>query len=145
VFRKDGWAIPGLPTAGVPAIDASVPKKRLSAEMPDVYVTRLIPAAIETTITRIRCREDGRLEIDDEPVGIIWLWSYEFEGRRFAYGVRYVEEWMSNGTRRQLASESQAIFYDLDGSGRFTLMKPTVLVPTFVPPWAKKNIGQSSK
>ena len=120
-------------------------RKPVSDTMPHVFATKLAPVNPETTLTKVWCTRDqgGRLQIDEEPIGVIWLLSYDFDGRVFAYGVKYVEEWILDGTRRQLGAESQVVFYDLDGSGRFTLMKGPggPLIPTFIPDWIKKSAG----
>jgi hypothetical protein len=139
IFRKDGWTIPGLPAKQA----GKYVRKPVTEKMSDVFATMLTPVKPETTLTKIWCAHDqgGRLQIDEEPIGIIWLLSYDFEGRIFAYGVRYVEQWIKDGIRRQLGAESQVIFYDLDGSGRFTLMKGPggPLIPDFIPDWVKKG------
>lgn len=142
IYRKEGWTIPGMP-----ATDVKSTRKRLSETMPDVFATQLTPVNSQTTLTRIWCPNDqnGRLQIDDEPAGIIWLFSFDFEGRVFAYGVRYGFQRIENGTRRDAGIESGFVFYDLDGSGRFTLRKSTLPMPSpdFIPDWVKKPSDSS--
>jgi hypothetical protein len=122
------------------------PRKPYS-DIPGVFATRLVPKQTETTITVLWCSRDdvGRLQIENEPIGVISLWAFDFDGHVFAYSVRYVMEWISKGSRRQLGGESQAIFYDLDGSGHFTLMRGPggPCVPTVIPDWVKKGTGSS--
>lgn len=140
IYRKDGWTIPGMPA--VPAKDDKHPRRRVSDEMPDVFATKLTPVTSEATVTRISCSHDqsGRLQVDEQPVGIIWLFSFDFEGRVFAYGVRYALEKIENGARSDAGMESGFVFYDLDGSGRFTLRKSTLPMPSpdFIPDWVTK-------
>jgi len=165
VYRKDGWKIPGTPATPNTPLAAEAEARRLppnsetwpgvtrgplkSETTPGVFVTKMIPDTTETTITRIWCTDDGtgRLQMDEEPIGIVLLVAYDFEGRTFAYAVKYVEERIWNGTRRQLGAESQAMFYDLDGSGRFTLMKGPggPFVPYFIPDWVKKAPNPATK
>jgi hypothetical protein len=137
IYRKDGWTIPGLP-----ALDAKSVRKRLSGAMPDVFATTLTPSVSQTTFIRIWCpsSQNGRLQIAEQPAGIIWLISFDFKGRVFAYGVRYGLERIENGTRRDAGMESGFVFYDLDGSGLFTLRKSTLPMPSpdFIPDWVKK-------
>ena len=145
VYRKTGWTIPGMPA--VRAADKY--SRQPYGEMPSVFVTTLKPNPVETTVTVLWCSRDdiGRLQIDDEPIGIISLWAFDFNGQVFAYSVRYVMESIWHDERRQLGGESQVMFYDLDGSGRFTLMKGPggPRVPTFIPDWVKKRVGPTSK
>src|SRR5437667_7528629 len=139
IYWKDGWTIPGRPGT----VDATS-RRPIGSTLPDVFATKLTPTTTEATLTRIACAHDkeGRLQVDEEPIGIIWLLSYDFRGKTFAYGIRYVDEWIHDGTRRQLGSESQVVFYDLDGSGRFTLMKgPRPLLPDFIPDWVRKEVS----
>lgn len=144
VYRKAGWAIPGIPAAAVKNKSSRQPY----GEMAGVFVTTLKPNPVETAVTVLWCSRDdnGRLQIDDEPVGIISLWAFDFNGQIFAYSVRYVMESILQGERRPLGGESQVIFYDLDGSGRFTLMKGPggPRVPTFIPDWVKKRVGAAA-
>jgi len=145
VYRKVGWAIPGMPAVPV---QGKYPRKPYS-DMPGVFVTALEPNPVETTITVIWCSrdDDGRLQIDDEPIGVISLMAYDFDGRVFAYAVRYGMQSILEGKRSQLGGVSQAIFYDLDGSGRFTLMRGPggPIVPSFIPDWVRERPGSLPK
>ena len=79
-------------------------------------------------------------------MGILNLWSFEFAGRMFAYGISYGKEVMQNGTRVPIGSSSAVMFYDVDGSGRFAVRKwaKYPFIPDFVPDWVKKSSDAAS-
>jgi hypothetical protein len=144
IYRKDGWTIPGMPAKQA---DVKYPRKPYS-NMPGVFGTMLTPVNPETTYTRIGCSRDnsGWLQIDEQPIAIIWLFSFDFEGRVFAYGIRFGLERIENGVRRDAGMESALVFYDLDGSGHFALKKSAGLpFPDFMPDWVKKGADASPR
>lgn len=138
IYRQDGWTIPGMPPAKAESL-----RKPLIASMPSVFVTSLTPGESQTTITEIGCSRDhtGSIEIKERPIGVIWLLSLDYAGRVFAYCVRYGAERIDHGTRVDAGTESYVMFYDLDGSGKFTLRKGGNRgpVPDFIPDWVKKG------
>src|ERR1700730_4695786 len=108
LYRKDGWVIPGL--------DGATKKERVA--IPDragVYKTTLEPTKRASTIRVFRCSQEhgGRLEIEDISMGIEYLSSFDVGGRVFAYSLSYGVD--------GIAASWLVMFYDLDGSGRFTL------------------------
>jgi hypothetical protein len=94
-------------------------------------------------MTHVGCSRDhtGRLEFEEQPIGIIDLWAFDFNGRVFAYRLSYERQAMQNGTRVRLGSASEIMFLDVDGSGKFTLCKsaipPFLFTPKVVPDWVK--------
>ncbi len=127
--KEDGWTIPGLR-------GAARKQHAKFGNIPGVYVTILEPVNVKTAATFGRCSEEGRAETEVIPIKITRLWSYKMDGRTFAYFVDYVDIF-SGGA-------STMFFYDLDGSGRFTLARYPKNVrdsisPAFVPDWAKKD------
>jgi len=88
---------------------------------------------------------EGRIELIDQPVKILQLWLFDFEGRVFAYRVQYAPEALENGNREELAAASIVFFYDEDGSGKFKVARwPKLLksngmgyLPEFIPDWVK--------
>jgi hypothetical protein len=112
-------------------------------DMPGVFVTMLTPIEPQTMMTEVWCPPDGSgaLHIEEEPIGVLSLLSFDFDGRVFAYGVRFGTERIENGTRVDAGMESYVMFYDLDGSGHFTLRKGTrgILIPDFIPDWVQKG------
>jgi hypothetical protein len=119
IYSKAGWSIPGLDRATV-----KNPRARLT-NLPGVFVTILQPGEPETTFQRIGCSREhvGRLEIEKEPVKILELWSYDFDGRVFAYRISFAREAVSDGVRSELAAASTVFFYDMDGHGVFTILR----------------------
>jgi len=137
IYRAEGWTVPGLARATVKS------QRARFSNIPGVFVTVLMPVESESTITDIWCPPDheGRLEIKEQPIGILNLWSFDFAGRVFAYGVSYGREAMQNGARVPIGAASAVMFYDVDGSGRFAVRKWAryPFMPDFVPDWAKKD------
>ena len=141
VLRSGGWIVPGLSGAKV------LQQRSPLTNMPGVFLTKLEPLNSEATLTEILCANDqaGRLEIGDEPIKILHLWSFDFGGAVFAYRLEYGNERIRDGIRHELMSASVVMFYDLDGSGRFTLarrpesMGSPWFMPGFIPDWAKKQ------
>jgi len=143
VYKKDGWTVPGVHGAKV--------KERANLRnLPGVFVSILEPAEPQTNIPEITCPQDhpGRLDIKvDAPIRILNLWSFDLGGQVFAYRVEYAEETIYNGERHELAAATSVFFYDLEGSGRFTVLDggkgveghSIGYLPSFIPDWAKNS------
>jgi hypothetical protein len=133
-YRKEGWAIPGIKGA----------KKKWRVAVPNVqgvYMTKLEPATRAANIQSFRCSREhaGRLEIEDIEVGIIDLASFDAGGRIFAYNLIYGVS--------GIGAETFVRFYDLDGSGRFTLERGEInrFVPELIPDWVKSRAGSKPR
>lgn len=126
LYRKDGWSIPEINGAR---------KKQRSPVLkkPEVFMTELEPKMHRSTLQRFSCSRDhpGRIEIENLEVGIIGLTSFDVGGRIFAYNVVYGMD--------GIAVEWSVRFYDLDGSGLFTLRRSerNRFVPELIPDWVK--------
>jgi hypothetical protein len=130
VHNVDGWAVPGLKRAVVQGKPIQYPN--------GVVAKSLVPRDRQASFTYFRCSEDhrGRLEVGEFPIGIYQIISFEVGGRVFAYYVHLGRERLENGKRADFGTELQIIYYDLDGSGRFTLRKYTMVrSPEFTPDW----------
>jgi hypothetical protein len=142
VYKKDGWTVPGVH-------GAKVKQRATLTDLPGVFVTILEPADAQTNIPEIWCPQDhpGRLVLDDSPIRIMVLWSFDCGGRVFAYRISYAEEAIYNGERHELAAATSVFFYDMEGSGKFTVLdagkrlngKGWGYLPSFIPDWAKNN------
>ena len=143
LYRKDGWTIPGVHGAKVKS------KRMAFTNIPGVYVTMLEPSKSESTMTDIWCSREhnGRIEIEDRPIRILDLWAFDFGGRPFAYGLSYGVDVVENGKRMPIGASTSLIFYDLDGSGRFTLSRGArfPFTPDMVPDWVKDRPKGSAK
>jgi hypothetical protein len=140
IYRQDGWAVPGLVGAKAKSQRAKLSK------LPGVFVTMLQPAEPETFFQHVWCPQDhpGRIEIENAPIKVLDLWSFDFGGRVFAYRVSYAREAMKDGVRSELAAASIVFFYDADGSGRFTVVRGGTMgvgsfAPAYIPEWAKSS------
>lgn len=140
IYRKDGWTVPGLDGAKVKSQRA-----RLS-NLPGVFVTMLQPAEPETFFQNLGCPQDhpGRIEIENAPIKVLDLWSFDVGGRVFAYRISYAREAVNNGVRSELAAASTVFFYDADGSGLFTVVRGGTMgvgsfAPAYIPDWAKSS------
>ena len=120
VYRKDGWIIPGLEGAKTGG------QRMVFKNLPGVYVTILEPTTSESAITDIWCSREytGRIELEDQPIRILHLWTFDFGGRKFAYGLSYSIDAIENGKRIPVGAASAVIFYDVDGSGRLVEFVP---------------------
>ena len=118
VYRKDGWAIPGLR-------NARFRSRAKFQNIPGVVAISLSPIEPETAITQVSCDREhaGRIEIEELPIRILDLTGYEYEGRIFAYGVSFEKQVLQNGSRVPLGAASGALFYDNDGTGVFSIYK----------------------
>jgi hypothetical protein len=143
LYRKDGWTVPGV--LGAKAIKQ---RGKLS-NIEGVFLTMLQPGEVEANLTDLHFDQDhkGRIEIDDLPIKVLQLWSFDFDGRVFAYRVMYAKEVLDNGKREELATAVTVFFYDMGGSGRFTAMRWPKLdkstgfgnLPEFIPDWVKEH------
>jgi hypothetical protein len=143
LFRKDGWTVPGV--LGAKAIKQ---RGKLS-NIEGVFVTMLQPGEVEANLTDLQFDQDhkGRVEIEDLPIKILQLWSFDFGGQVFAYRVMYAREALEGGKREELAAAATVFFYDMDGTGKFTAMRWPKLekstgfgnLPEIIPDWVKDH------
>ena len=140
-YRVDGWAVPGLNGAR-PRGD----RQRVS-NLQGVFMTALQPSDLQTTFEHVWCPYDhpGRLVVENEPIKVLDLWSFDFEGHIFAYRMSYAKEVADHGERSELGASSAVFFYDIDGSGHFAVVTGTTggrgtLVPDRVPNWVNSNV-----
>lgn len=120
LYNRDGWLIPGLDGSAAKWPRASY---KISGSETKIFVTRLKPGEKTGTITRLRCSDAG-IEIGTLPLKVNELWAFDVSGKVFAYGV--TGAWLGTdkaGHTKELGTASDVEFYDLDGSGKFILMK----------------------
>jgi hypothetical protein len=143
LYRKAGWDIPGIKGAKTKDGRMAVPGK------PGVFRTELEPASRTSTIHTFRCSREhpGRLEIEDIDIGIGSLSTFDVGGQIFAYGLTYGVRVVENGQPMDIAAEWSLKFYDLDGSGRFTIIRGERgrFVPEFFPNWVKGGADTNTK
>lgn len=138
-YLKDGWTIPGL--------DGSVPQFRQAwKDNPGFFITQLKPSRAESSISPdVFCPYDhpGRLEVLNQPIRVMILASWDYKGRVFGYFVAYARQVVENGIRSELGAASVVQFFDMDGSGRFTVMRfPNVknpVKPAIIPAWVRES------
>jgi len=136
-YLQQGWSMPGVPGA--------VPKgDRLSlSNRPGVFVTEMKPGKSDFTLTVLQCSLDspGRLVVRPLHVKVLALWRFDVDRRVFAYGVQYEPQYVVGGLSSGSLEYVQAIFYDVDGSGRFTVMRydnARMFGSLQVPEWVKR-------
>src|SRR5215469_8800331 len=135
IYKAEGWMIPGL-------MNAKVKKKANITDLPGVTLIVLEPVEDETTITSIQCARynPGRLQIDESsPIRILELWAFDYKGRVFAYRVNYELQFYHEGARRALGGAISLFFYDMDGSGKFTVLKGASRLLPELPPYLAKE------
>jgi hypothetical protein len=142
IYKEAGWTIPGLADAKV-KMKGNVKMKGDLTNLPGVTVTVLEPAEPETTITQIGCARNNpaRLEIVEAPISVLDLRSYEYKGRVFAYRLSYNIQHYYEGTRTASGADSAVFFYDLEGSGKFTVRKGAepIHLPELPPDYSKPS------
>jgi hypothetical protein len=147
VLREVGWTIPGLAGAKEKSRHPSL------GEQGEWTITEMEPTQPEGVLTSVKCLSDSpnRIEVDEVPIKVLGLTSYEYRGHLFAYKIYFVlESLRGDGTRVESASESGKYFIDIDGSGRFTLMVPPKSLrafntPPVIPDWVKSSHPGVSK
>jgi len=142
VYRQEGWTIPGLDGA----------KKQLRQawkDKPGFFITSLQPSQPESFIfPNASCPYDhpGRLVIENRPIRVMNLISWDYQGKVFGYEVVYALQVIENGARTELAAATAVQFFDIDGSGRFSVMRPpdyrNLFAPTVVPDWLGTKIDR---
>jgi hypothetical protein len=143
-YRSEGWTVPGL--KGAKASGEQSPPEAKS----EIRLKVLKPAQVEGALTLVRCPADspGRVEVDEVPVKVLQLLAYEYAGSLFAYRVSFTQETsLADGTRTETGGESAVFFIDLDGTGRFKLMKPPsslreLYAPPVVPDWVRRSAAE---
>ena len=143
-YRSEGWKVPGL--EGAKASDEQSSPEAKS----EIRLRVLKPAQAEGALTLVRCPADspGRVEINEVPVKVLQLLAYEYAGSLFAYRVSFTQETsLACGTRTETGGESAVFFIDVDGTGRFKLMKPPsslkeLYVPPVVPDWVRRSAAE---
>jgi hypothetical protein len=146
VYAEEGWTIPGLD-------GAKRQQHQASKDNPGFFITQLQPVKAETFISPdVSCPYDhpGRLEIKNRPIRVMSLLSWDYEGKVFGYVVFYALQDIQQGVRTELAEASTLQFFDVDGSGRFTVMRPPSdikrqLAPAIIPGWIQRLSGESPK
>jgi hypothetical protein len=136
VSHFGGWTVPGL--VGSAPTDV----RRTFPNAPGLTALRLRPAKTSVKLAILRCsrRASGRIDFELTLVKTLELWRCEFRGRIFAYAASYEPQHIEGGERRGTLGFVPVIFYDIDGSGKFSIMRypgGTLLDALEVPEWAK--------
>jgi hypothetical protein len=140
LYNKSGWTIPGLEGSIAAYPRASYVTNNTKSQM---FVTRMKPGRQRATVTRLHCSErfGGAVEVQSLDVEVLELWAFDVEGKVFAYAV--TAGWLGSpdvsGHRVQIGTVSDILFSDMDGSGKFVLMKftSTPFAPQ-IPDWIKR-------
>jgi hypothetical protein len=111
------------------------------ANIPGAFVTSLQPGG-DGSLTLIYCDRDypGRLLVQDSQVEVHKLFRLDFKGKVFAYFGSFAPFGLINGRKEVTMTFTAAIFYDIDGSGRFVIKKSMDSFPgpaIEVPAWAR--------
>ena len=138
IFRYEGWKIPGLKGA--------TPKgNRVDlARFHGVFATELNAGKSDLILVAPECVDNtpGRLAVRTWPVRVLELWRFDFNGKVFAYAADYEPQSIVDGIPHQTLKLVSVLFYDVDGSGLFKIMKydsPGPIHSLEVPEWAKKS------
>jgi len=147
LYQSEGWSIPGLPGAQPKAPRVAVEFRKEGVEdivRPGFFATSLKAVATEKRLLVLKCSQEapGRLAVRNVHVKVLELWQFDVKGKVFAYGVRYEPQYESGGTLHRSLEYVQVIFYDTDGSGRFTAMSyqsANLFQSVKIPEWVKRS------
>ncbi len=140
VYLQNGWTIPGT--------DSAKSKQRTPlARHAGIFLTTFdtLDAEINLTIATCKSTQEGRLEIKEISAKIIKLWAFDAGSKPFAYRIEYAES--ASDDKRSDPSSAIIFFYDLDGSGTFTLFRyadpsKSIMLPSIIPDWAQNEMDQ---
>jgi len=139
VFKADGWDIPGLGSTAV-----KLERGRFDAGTEDeIFVTMLESKSPEASITTLSCSRGaaGRITYRDQPVDVREIWRFEKNGHAFAYKVTTTWMGVEGKSRYPLGTAMTLLFYDPDGTGRFSVMRYSDVDFPFkliIPDWVKQ-------
>jgi hypothetical protein len=137
VFENEGWKIPGVVGATANGNRASV------VQFPGVFVTKLNAGTSALKLIAPECVDDtpGRLALRIRSVRVLEMLRLDFNGKVFAYAAEYEPQANEKGISHRTLEFISVIFYDVDGSGLFKVMKYDYHGPFHsleIPQWAKK-------
>jgi len=139
VLDRTGWKVPGATGARV------TQHARWTTEgLEGVFADALKPVSPNTSILLLTTVRDkpGAIEIRQQQIEVTELLRFSLNGRAFAYRVTAIPQSIDNrGKRISLGSEERLAFYDVDGTGKFTVMRDAGDFGPFVPmipEWVKK-------
>jgi hypothetical protein len=159
IYRPSGWRIPGVVGSSEKIMKSKEielpgilppPQQRVAraslSNIPGVFATQMQPGNSDLKIPLPYCSPDypGRLISDEsKPVRVLQLWRFDFNGKVFAYGIEYTP-----ATNPPILAFGQVLFYDLDGTGTFTVARiPKVyfFAAVEVPKWAKEGASGTGR
>jgi len=132
LFNARGWTVPGLADAKTKVSGAKVKQDGIAS---DITIDILEPTRAEGSITLVTCLPEhpGRVEVRTQPVTVTNIWALKRYGRTFAFRMN---AGLSGGNGVALGTAEVLLFYDPDGSGKFTVQRDVAGVqPLFVPEW----------
>jgi hypothetical protein len=105
------------------------------------YLESTTPQDSITLVSTVRGRA-GAIEIQVQPADVTEILRFTMSGHVFAYRITALPVTVDgSGKRTPLGSEERLAFYDMDGSGRFTVMRDAGSFEPFVPlipDWVKR-------
>ena len=139
VLNRNGWKIPGL-SRGLSGRHA----QWTTGGLENVFVDFLEPISAQASVVLVSTSRGrvGTVEVREQPVEVTEILRFTMNGHIFAYRVTAVPVSVDkHGKRTPLGSEERLGFYDVDGSGRFTVMRDAGTLEPFVPvipDWVRK-------
>jgi hypothetical protein len=133
LLSQVGWVVPGLDGSSTKIADVRV---KMAGVPEDVAVDVLTPGNADAAVTLVKCINDqaGRLEVRNQPIHVNELLRFKKAGRVFAYKIN---AGLTGGNGVALGAAEVLLFYDPDGSGRFTIQRDVAgaKFPVIVPAW----------
>jgi hypothetical protein len=135
LLNRSGWRIPGLYNATTKTSGARL---QTDGVPNDIMVDILKPRVSSGVVTLVKCvnGQSGRFEVRNQRVRVIELLRFKKHGHVFAYRANLGLEG-PNG--QAIGSAEVLLFYDPDGSGRFTVQRDVAGARPFIviPDWVK--------
>jgi hypothetical protein len=135
LLNRAGWTIPGLDNASTKLAGVRL---QLEGAPDDVFTDSLEPKDPTSEVVLVRCvpGQPGRFEVRNQRVRVKELLRFKRHGRVFAFRVNL---WLEASNGEALGAAEVLLFYDPDGSGRFTVQRDVAGLRSFivVPAWVK--------
>ncbi len=139
ILDRKGWKVPGVTGARI------IQHARWTTEgLEGIFADTLKPVSPNTSVLLLTTVRDkpGAIEVRQQQIEVTEILRFSMNGRTFAYRITAIPQSIdSRGKRTSLGSEERLAFYDVDGTGKFTVMQDAGDFGPFVPMipgWVKK-------
>jgi hypothetical protein len=138
LYNPEGWAVPGLSNA---TVTKQVRNKTRDDQEVSVDVLQPRNRVARLPLVSFIASHPGRLEVREQPIDVIEIRRYSIRGNVFAYRLSAGQVSIEGHRRVPIAAAEIVMYYDMDGSGRFTIREYASKVPYAlkVPDWVRSK------